>query len=156
VALARALVRKPSILMLDEPFSSLDQTMRSKLQDYVLAIHKEYSLTTLLVSHDKGEVFKMSDEVIIIEEGKIAKQGDPSILFDNREPNAPFQMTGEVLQIQKTNPNYTISIIIGDNLINVEAQEQEILELSIGCKVLLTTNKFNPQIQILENGSSKF
>lgn len=156
VALARALVRKPVLLMLDEPFSSLDQAMKSKLQDYVLAIHKEYNLTTLLVSHDKGEVFKMSDEVIIIENGKIDKQGDPSILFDSPKQDIPFQVTGEVIQIQKKDTKHTISVLIGNTLINVEAQEQEVLELTIGCKVLLTSNKFNPEIQILKNGSPKF
>ncbi len=149
VALARALVRKPAMLMLDEPFSSLDQTMRSKLQDYVLAIHKEYSLTTLLVSHDKGEVFKMSDRVIIIEKGKIVKQGDPSILFDNLKQEAPFQIIGEVLQIQKTNSDYTISILIGNNLIGVSTTVQEASQLYIGCKALLTSTKFSPEIQII-------
>lgn len=75
VALARALVRKPSLLLLDEPLSALDTVMRTKLQDDILAFHKRFGLTTMLVSHDYHEVKKMSDRVLLIENGKIVEQG---------------------------------------------------------------------------------
>jgi molybdate transport system ATP-binding protein len=75
VALARALVRNPSILLLDEPLSALDTAMRNKLQDDILAFHKRFGLTTILVSHDYHEVKKMSDRVFLIENGKIAEEG---------------------------------------------------------------------------------
>lgn len=81
VALARALVREPSILLLDEPLSALDTTMRHKLQDDILAFHKRFGLTTLLVSHDYHEVIKMSDRVLVIENGKIANEGKAEEIF---------------------------------------------------------------------------
>lgn len=147
VALARALVRKPEILMLDEPLSALDQVMRSKLQDYILQIHKEYNLTTLLVSHEMGEVFKMSDEVIVLEEGKIKQQGAPSVLFSNNQVSGKFQFTGEVLNIQKEDIIYIISVLIGNNLVKVVADEREAVQLAIGDKVLVASKAFNPIIQ---------
>lgn len=147
VALARALVRKPELLMLDEPLSALDQTMRSKLQDYILQLHKEYNLTTLLVSHEMGEVFKMSDEVIVLENGKITKQGSPSVLFSNNQVSGKFQFTGEILNIQKEDIIYIISVLIGNSLVKVVADEREAVQLSIGDKVLVASKAFNPIIQ---------
>lgn len=66
VALSRAMVRKPKILLLDEPLSALDFDMREKLQDEVLEIHKRFKTTTILVSHDKSEIEKLSDRVFNI------------------------------------------------------------------------------------------
>ncbi len=78
VALARALVRRPKILLLDEPLSALDYEMQSKLQDYILTAHDEFKLTTIMISHDLLEVLKMSKRVLVLEDGKIKKDGDPS------------------------------------------------------------------------------
>lgn len=147
VALARALVRRPQLLMLDEPLSALDQVMRSKLQDYILQIHKEYNLTTLLVSHEMGEVFKMSNEVIVLEDGQITKQGKPDILFTSKQVSGKFQFTGEILNIQKEDIIYIISVLIGNNLVKVVADEREAVQLSIGDKVLVASKAFNPIIQ---------
>lgn len=77
IALARALIRKPKLLLLDEPLSALDAEMQSKLQDYILELHQQFDLTTILVTHDLIEVIKMSKRVLIIEEGRITKDGLP-------------------------------------------------------------------------------
>lgn len=78
VALARALVRKPKLLLLDEPLSAVDLEMQSKLQDYILKVHQEFKLTTILISHDLIEVIKMSKRVLVLEDGYIKKDGTPS------------------------------------------------------------------------------
>jgi molybdate transport system ATP-binding protein len=77
VALARALIRKPKLLLLDEPLSALDTEMQTKLQDYILQMHQQFNLTTILVSHDLNEVIKMSKRVLVLEEGQIKKDGLP-------------------------------------------------------------------------------
>lgn len=77
VALARALIRRPELLLLDEPLSALDSVMQAKLQDYILKIHREFNLITLMVSHDLAEVAKMSKRVLVLEEGVIRKDGPP-------------------------------------------------------------------------------
>ncbi len=71
VALARALVRRPSLLLLDEPLSALDQELRTKLQRHVLHVHRSFGLTTIMVSHDQGEIASMADREIRLEEGEI-------------------------------------------------------------------------------------
>lgn len=77
VALARAMVRRPKILLLDEPTSALDTALRLKMQDYILQAHREYNLTTILVSHDMLEVTRLASEVNIIEEGHVVANGAP-------------------------------------------------------------------------------
>ncbi len=88
VALARALVRQPNLLLLDEPLSALDTAMQIKLQDYILRVHRQYNLTTLMVSHDLNEVIKMSKRVLILEDGTIKKDGPPLevLPLDNLKP----------------------------------------------------------------------
>jgi molybdate transport system ATP-binding protein len=81
VALARALVRKPEILLLDEPMSALDTTLRIKIQDYILRVHQQFHLTTILVRHDILEVLRLSTRVFLLEEGKITRQGKPHELL---------------------------------------------------------------------------
>ncbi len=147
VALARALVRKPEILMLDEPLSALDIKMRSILQDYILKVHKEFDLTTILVSHDIGEVIKMSDEIYIIDEGKIIKHGKPIEVFSNKKLSGKFQFAGEILSIDKEDLVYIVTILIGVNIVKVVAVESEIYSMTVGDKVLVASKAFNPLLQ---------
>jgi molybdate transport system ATP-binding protein len=84
VALARALVRQPKILLLDEPLSALDTAMRQRLQDDLKRLHEVYQLTTILVSHDEREIFKLANRVIFIENGQVKKVGTPSEVLENK------------------------------------------------------------------------
>lgn len=81
VALARSIVRQPKILLLDEPMSALDTTLRFKIQEYILKVHQQYQLTTILVSHDILEVITLSKRVFLIEHGEIVNEGPPSTLL---------------------------------------------------------------------------
>lgn len=80
IALTRAMVRKPDILLLDEPLSALDTKMRAILQDYILDFHQRFNLTIILVSHDLNEVIKMSRRVLVLESGSIAKDCEPQLI----------------------------------------------------------------------------
>ncbi len=147
VALARALVRKPDVLMLDEPLSSLDLSMRNKLQDYILKVHKEYNLTTVLISHEVGEIVKMSDTVIILEKGEVVKQGKPFDVFTNKQISGKFQFTGDIINIQKEDIIYVVTILIGISFVKVVAEENEIIDLNIGDTVMVASKAFNPIFQ---------
>ena len=144
VALARALVRMPEVLLLDEPLSALDMVMRAKLQDYILKVHRKYKLTTILVSHDIGEIIKMSDKIYCLEDGKINKEGDPIAIFANDKLSGKFQFTGEVIAIKKEEVVYIATVLIGNNVVKVIAQESEIINVGIGDKVIVASKAFNP------------
>ncbi|WP_339924801.1 ATP-binding cassette domain-containing protein [uncultured Cyclobacterium sp.] len=81
VALARAMVRKPKVLLLDEPLSALDMEMRRNLQEYIVKFHREYGLTTLLVSHDASEISRMAQRVLVLENGQFSFDGTPASFF---------------------------------------------------------------------------
>jgi molybdate transport system ATP-binding protein len=75
LAVARALARKPEILLLDEPLSALDQETRQILQKEIISIHRKFMATTLMVSHDVNEILYLSDYVYKIDNGQIVKSG---------------------------------------------------------------------------------
>lgn len=147
VALARAMVRKPEILMLDEPLSALDAKMRSKLQDYILKVHKQFNLTTLLISHEISEVIKMSDEIFILENGIITKSGKPVDVFTNKQVSGKFQFLGEIVQIKKEDIIYVVTILIGTNFVKIVAEETEIKTMKVGDKVMVASKAFNPLLR---------
>lgn len=149
VALARAIVRKPKILLLDEPLSALDDDMRFKLQDYILLAHRHFNLTTILVSHNLPEIFKLSDKVIMIVNGKIEKEGTPSHVFSEQKISSKFSLTGEIIEIKKSDIIYVISLLVGNNIVKVIATENEIKDFHIGQKILVASKAFNPIIKRL-------
>ena len=147
VALARALVRKPEILVLDEPLSALDTNMRTRLQDYILKLHQQFNLTTILVSHDPGEVIKMSDKIFVLENGRIIKEGKPIDVFTTKKVSGKFQFSGQVIQIEKQDVIYILTILIEGSLVKIVAEETETKGINVGDKVLVASKAFNPVIQ---------
>lgn len=85
LAVARALARKPEILLLDEPLSALDQETRQILQKEIISIHRKFHTTTLMVSHDINEILYLSDYVYKIDSGKIIKSGSAGDVLDGQE-----------------------------------------------------------------------
>ncbi|MFI5015557.1 MAG: ABC transporter ATP-binding protein [Hyphomicrobiales bacterium] len=81
VALARALIIKPKVLLLDEPFSSLDAKLRKQLRSEFLEIHRNFGITTVFVTHDLEEAFALSDKVAVMNAGVIEQFGAPSQIF---------------------------------------------------------------------------
>lgn len=77
VALARGLVMKPRILLLDEPLSNLDAKLREKMRKDIRRIQQEFKLTMVYVTHDQKEAFQMSDRVVVMNKGRIEQIGTP-------------------------------------------------------------------------------
>lgn len=121
VALARALVRKPALLLLDEPFSSLDHDMRLRLQDYVQQVHQQYGLTTLLVTHEVNEVFRLADHVFRLADGRITQAGPPQQVLANTTAGHTYQLTGEVVTVVPHPAGYTVSVQVGSQVITLQA-----------------------------------
>ena len=147
IAIARALVGKPDLLLLDEPLSALDAELKKKLQDYILEIHRTFNLTTLMVSHDVSEIIKMSDRILVIDQGKIIKDSTPVEVFSGNEVSGKFKFTGELIEIVKQDFVFILSILVGNQLVKVVADENEAEGLLVGDKVLIASKAFNPIIR---------
>ena len=144
VALARTLMTNPKILLLDEPLSALDTTMRLKLQDELSLIHQKFNITSILVSHDISEVFKLSNRVFKINLGEIEEDGTPNELFSNQNISGKFKIVGEILSIKKSDILYILEILSNNEVVKATAVEDEIKDLKIGDKILLSSKAFNP------------
>ena len=94
VALARILVSSPRILLLDEPFSALDSHLRFKLEREVRHVIREFGKTVVLVSHDRDEVFRMSDSIAIMDSGRIEAIGPRGEVFANPQTRKGAILTG--------------------------------------------------------------
>lgn len=149
VAVARAIVRKPQLLMLDEPFSALDEEMREQLQNYLSEIHKKYKLTTILVSHDVPEICKLADQIWEIERGEIQRKGKPVDIFAQKQISGKFQFVGRVLSIEKADILRIISVLVGSQIVRVACDPQTAQSIKEGDKVLVVTKAYNPIIQKL-------
>lgn len=80
VAFARALAVNPRVLLLDEPFGALDAGVRLELGEWLLRLHDETGLTTLLVTHDQPEAFSLASHLVVLFDGKVAQAGTPAEL----------------------------------------------------------------------------
>ena len=152
VALARALVRKPKILLLDEPLSALDHQMRHVLQKHILDLHREFRLTTIMISHDVSEILRMSDSVVELEQGRIVRQESPANMFTSNMVNAKFQFTGEVIRMVRQDFIVIVTVLIGNDLVKVIANDKEAENLQVGDKVLIASKAFNPIIHRIGEG----
>ena len=83
VALARALVFDPALLLLDEPLSALDKKLRAELQEELRALHRRVGRTFINVTHDQEEALSLSDEVAILNHGRIIQKGPPAALYEH-------------------------------------------------------------------------
>ena len=82
VALARALAAQPSLLLLDEPFSALDENLREDMRALVKQLHREFGMTTVLVTHDRGEALSMSDRIAVMFDGQIVQYDTSQAVYD--------------------------------------------------------------------------
>ncbi len=88
IALARALINRPAVLLLDEPLGALDLKLRKEMQVELSTLHRELGLTFVMVTHDQEEALSLSDRIAVMNEGRIEQIGTPSEIYD--APQTPF------------------------------------------------------------------
>ncbi len=99
LALARALVREPKVLLLDEPLSNLDSNLREQLRVELRQIHRELGITTIYVTHDQTEALAMSNLIAVMSEGKIIELGTPRMIYDQPATEFTANFVGSTNQI---------------------------------------------------------
>lgn len=150
VALARAIITQPDILLLDEPLSALDFKMRSFLQDEILKLTAHFKLTTLLVSHDIGEIYKLARRVIELKDGSVIADAQPNELFAHSNLSAKLQLNASVLDIKKADLLIILTLLMGQNIIKITLSQSEFTQkyakLKIGDSLLICEKAYNPLI----------
>jgi sulfate transport system ATP-binding protein len=91
VALARALAIEPEVLLLDEPFGALDAKVRKDLRTWLRRLHDEVGVTAVLVTHDQEEAMEVSDEIVVMNQGRVEQVGKPAEIYDH--PATAFVMS---------------------------------------------------------------
>ena len=91
MGLARALAPEPQVLLLDEPFGALDARVRAELREWLRQLHDVVHVTTVFVTHDQDEAMEISDQIAVINHGRLEQVGGPRELYD--EPASEFVMT---------------------------------------------------------------
>jgi len=146
VSLCRAMMNRPKLLLMDEPLSALDPTMRTKLQNEILTLHKEFGTTTIMVSHDPSEIYRLAKRVIVLDQGLIINDGSPKEVLLKTSGSQKFSFEGELLDIVKADVIYIAIVAIGQQLVEVVIDETQAQSLNIGESVTVSTKAFAPII----------
>jgi len=146
VSLCRAMMNRPKLLLMDEPLSALDPDMRTKLQNEILTLHKEFGTTTIMVSHDPSEIYRLANRVVVLDQGKIINDGSAKDVLLKTSGSQKFSFDGELLDIVKADVIYIAIVAIGQQLVEVVIDETRAQSLSIGESVTVSTKAFAPII----------
>jgi len=134
VALCRAMMNRPQLLLLDEPLSALDSVMRLKLQDEILKLHQAFGMTSIMVSHDASEIYRLASRVLVLENGQIVKDGTPKEVMMGDK----IGLEGELLTLDAEDIG---TLLVGEQLIEVAFSAQEAKNLKLGQKISLARHK---------------
>lgn len=144
VALARALARRPRLLLLDEPLSALDPALRSRLQDELLQLQQRFAVTTVLVSHDIPEVFKLASQVLQLEQGRIVRQGSPAEVYLHGNAADRLRLNATVLAIQPADLLWRVTVQSGGSMVDILLDAVEVAGLRVGSQLPLLAGNLCP------------
>ncbi len=144
VALVRAFINKPKLILMDEPLSALDPVMRNKLQQEIISLKKEFQTTIFMVSHDPSEIYKLANQVMVLDKAEVVSFGKPKDILLKTSGSQKLSFEGELLDIVKVDVVYIAIVAIGQQIVEVVLSENETKNLKIGNKVRVSTKAFTP------------
>jgi molybdate transport system ATP-binding protein len=126
------MMKKPKILLMDEPLSALDDEIRAKLQDEIEILHKEFNTTTIMVSHDIGEIYRLSDRVVELNNGKIINDTLTKDIFAKQNST----IKAKIINIIEDD----IVLLIGKEIVSKNIDKEMAKSLKIGQIINLQTD----------------
>ncbi|HEY6693955.1 MAG TPA: TOBE-like domain-containing protein [Solirubrobacteraceae bacterium] len=99
MALARALAVEPQVLLLDEPFGALDARVREELRRWLRRLHDDVHVTTIFVTHDQEEAMEISEQIVVVNEGRIEQSSSPGEIYDNPASQFVMGFVGPVTRV---------------------------------------------------------
>ena len=147
MALARALAVEPSVLLLDEPFGALDARVREELRSWLRRLHDELHVTTVFVTHDQREAMEVSDQVVVLNEGRVEQTGAPVEVYDKPANDFVMGFVGPVTKLGgETVRPHDFDLFHDPADGAVEAQVERILPLGFEVRVELVLGDGSPLV----------
>jgi molybdate transport system ATP-binding protein len=137
---------RPQLLLLDEPLSALDPVMRAALQQEILALHREFGTTTVMVSHEPSEIYRMAERVIVLEQGQVCADGSPKEVLLRTTGSQKFSFEGEILEIVPADVIAVAIIAIGQQIVEIVIGTREREMFEVGDRVTVSTKAFAPTL----------
>jgi len=109
-------------------------------------LHKEFGTTTIMVSHDPSEIYRLANRVIVLQNGQIINDGSPKKVLLKTQGSQKFSFEGELLDIKKVDVIYIAIVAIGQQLVEIVVSSQEAQTLHVGDRVDVSTKAFNPHM----------
>ena len=151
VALARALVMQPGVLLFDEPLSNLDAKLRVTMRTEIRKIQQKLEITAIYVTHDQSEAMSLSDEIILMKNGKIAQKGTPQEIYYSPKSEFVADFIGEVSFLSgKVKSVSGQNVVVDVNGIDVKAESYGNLVAGDLCKIVLRPEN----VQLTDTGNA--
>ena len=150
VAIGRAIVRNPKVFLFDEPLSNLDAKLRERMRFEILELQRKLGITTLYVTHDQEEAMVLSDEVVVMDQGKIVQRGDPEEIYFNPQNEFVADFIGKTNFLAgtvKTRDKETSVVDIQEAGLGGTIQTTR-TDMPLGRRVLASVRPENIQIHI--------
>lgn len=113
VAIMRALAADPKVLLLDEPFTGLDNNLKNYVREFILKVYRQYKITTVMITHDKEDAFYMSDKISFLFNGEIALCETPGKLISKTNIKAVDEYLGDIIMLDGG------KIVFSDKIMNI-------------------------------------
>ena len=137
LALARALAQKPKLLLLDEPFSALDSAVKKRLYDELIALHKRFAFTAVMVTHDMAEAYRLAEHAVVLKNGRVTKEGSPEEVFLGKSLSTRIQIPAKVISMESDEIHTLLTVEEGHRTFRVFVDNDEAEKMSVGDEVVV-------------------
>jgi sulfate transport system ATP-binding protein len=145
MALARALAVEPEVLLLDEPFGALDTRVREELRAWLRRLHDEVHVTTIFVTHDQQEAMEVSEQIVVVNEGRIEQAGSPAEVYENPASDFVMEFVGPVTRVgERVVRPHDLDIVLTAEAGAHEAMVQRVVYLGFEVRVELLPKEGAP------------
>lgn len=133
VALGRAIIPRPSLLLLDEPLSALDSAFRHQMQTYLLRLHQEYAFSMIIVSHNLQEIYTLAQRIATLDQGQLSIVDNNNFQSWSTIQSNGLVLEGSIVKIRQVDTQPFAVVLVGENSIEIPLTKQ----YKIGQKVQL-------------------
>ena len=145
VALVRAIANVPKVLLLDEPMAALDSETRKTLQEVILSLHNRFGITSIMVTHDLSDVFRLSNKLMNIENGNIVSFDKPRKVIST-QTSSKLSLHGIITSIETDHISTTLTVFIDNSLTKIVIPSEQSVNFHCGDKVIVAAKVYNPVV----------